>query len=267
MLSKSTINKFDIKIEDEERKYGEELKVLEEEYLKKRGKALNKKNKAVSIIEKEKREELMRETRVSCLKKQAYNNYVIGFSGMKKEELIEVVENRVINERLVGLQDDLFMNIMNNYLEKEEKNNMRIVCRTLKKRIKYEKVDSIRNEKELNKRIEKLGEVPSNHMGKEMRCLNTYFKKNKKMESDTKKIVKITKILLDMNSESNIKREKEMIVLSMLDFITQRREFIIKNQVFKRTVINKLDELSINERNRNLKKQLGIFKQRVLDIE
>lgn len=268
MLSTETVTYYQRQFDNEEEIYQEGLKRLEEEYLKKKEELLKKRNERLENIKKEKYNILLKETKLKGLKKQAFDNYIYGYSKMKKGELVKKVENRIVNEKLLGLQNDLFTHILFNYLEKDEKNNLRTVCKTIKKRVKYEKLGDIRNMKELEKRVNEIREINPVKVTKEIKAINFYYKNNPKLEKNKNYlIIRLIKGLLALNESINIKSNKVNIVIGMMLYVSERKEFLKDNEVFKNTVINKIDELMRNEiSNKGLISDLQGYKKKILKI-
>ena len=233
MISKSTIIYFNNKLEEEEKRYNGELEKLRQEHLKR-----------IEEIKREKMIRLKRETNVSSLKKQAYQSYVMGYSKMKKEELIEKVDNRINKEKLLGLPEDLLNKIGDEFLEIRGRNNMRTICKTMKKRVKYIKPELIRNIKMLEKCVNDLGE---NNINKTVKRINEYYKRKPATESNKSMNVKIIKRFLKLNGDINTKDGRKKAVLGMYDFLVCRVYFLKSEVVFMDTVLNKVRELKRTE--------------------
>lgn len=248
MLSQNTIEFYKLQIEEENERYEKEL----EEIKKKHEENLKK-------IQREKFTGMMKETRVANLKRQAFNSYIYGYSKMTKIELVEKVEIRM-EEKLLSLQDDLFKKITNEYLYKDESNKLRLVCKTLKKRVKYIKEYEIKN---INNFYKKLEECKSaKKINNKIIHLNRYFETYPSMEENKSYIVKIIKLLLDKCSKSNTRKDRTYLALANMEFVVRRKNFLRSHLNFRKTLKAKLEEFERQEL--GIKKEVLSLKEKLM---
>lgn len=229
MLSNTIINKFDNEITNIRLKYKimvDELRKHEEMEIKK--------------VNERKMKEYLQHTKVVQLKQQAYQNYIIGYSKLKKEEIVKKIERRIIEEKLLVLPDDIF-NKVGGFLDGYDKIRLKPCCKTLNTRVKVDKCGMML-EKNINDFI---NIVPKNFdsIKQKVKDINKIYRENKKAEQYDSYIIKIIKHFLNINDKQVLRERKEELIMDMLLFVMNRRPFLYKNKLFALTVYKKLCEI------------------------
>jgi hypothetical protein len=173
--------------------YDNEIDILYHKYLKEKKEIENKRYK-----------EICKNTKLKDLKKQAYLNYIINYSKLKKMDLIKKIEYRIKKEKILSLDKNIF-DICLNYLERNDKINLRKTCKTSKFRV--EKINKPGNN------IDKYLNVTIKNPKINMYYINELFKLYPENEYKKEKIIIIIKNYLDIikqtKKNNNKKRRKK----------------------------------------------------------
>lgn len=229
MLSNTIINKFDNEITNIRLKY----KILIDNLRKQEEMDIKK-------VNERKMKEYLQHTKVVQLKQQAYQNYIMGYSKLKKEDLVKKVERRITEEKLLALPDDIF-NKVGGFLDGYDKTRLKPCCKTLNTRVKVDKCGTIL-EKNVNDFI---NIVPMNFdsIKQKVKEINKIYRENKKAEQYDSYIIKIIKRFLNINEKQVVRERKEELIMDTMLFIMNRRPFLYKNKLFALTMYNKLCEI------------------------
>lgn len=276
MLSIDTLKKFDCKFQNSQTNYDNQISLLEEER-KKEIEEINKKyNLKINEIQKKKIQEfktihknkvstLIKETSVKSLKRQAYENYVIGFSKMTKLELIEKVEMRIKSEIILTLPTDLF-NYMLSFTTFQEQLKLKQVSKVFNKRVKIDKINI-----DLEKFIKDIPKLKSENIVEKIYKINKFYERKPTLEDNQSIIVNMVKAILAKTEQSKLKNEKIDYATSIMNYVTSRTKFVKKHKHFQKTVYLKLQEfkeqfIDDDKKNINFQKSIILYEKRLLSI-
>lgn len=276
MLSIDTLKKFDCEFKNSQTNYDNKISLLEEER-KKEIEEINKKyNLKINEIQKKKIQEfktihknkvstLIKETSVKSLKRQAYENYVFGFSKMTKLELIEKVEMRIKSEIILTLPTDLF-NYMLSFTTFQEQLKLKQVSKVFNKRVKIDKINI-----DLEKFIKDIPKLKSENVVEQIYKINKFYERKPKLEDNQSIIVNMVKAILAMTEQSHIKYERLDYATSIMNYVTLRTKFMTKHKQFSKTVYLKLQEfkeqfIDDDKKNINFQKSIILYEKRLLSI-
>ena len=204
-----------------------------------------------------KRRESINRMKVVDLKKEAYNRYIVGYSKMRKDDLVKAVESRE-SSKLLWVNNDIF-NKIGGFLEKKDILLSRRVCKTMKKRIYVSKKDikwcKNGGEDMIYNVLEKMSDLRSDEEKKGRKYIDKIDEMlleygNDKLFMSVEKtkgvIVRVVRMILGLNDRCSMIGLKLKWVDSMYKFLCNREKFLKDHKVFYNTMMRKLDELSRN---------------------
>lgn len=246
-----------------------------------------KENRANMIIEHEKRqiERKMEMTRVKGLQIQAQQNYIVGYSGMRKKELILKLDKRINDEIILTLPKVMFNNIFN-YLTLNDKVNMTNVSKDMKNRSRasYTKLEKLQikfPKDYMSKMIEELMNISNIRSNKNKK---RFVELSNKITNDfdifypphsilneyssrvVQIIVKLIKQYLNLCQTSNVKREKVLIALALMKLVTDREMFINQHVKFAFTVKAKMEEFDSETFTPQERREMDIYKEKIINF-
>ena len=211
-----------------------------------------KENRARMIIEEEESEmkKNMKNTTIKSLRSQAHANYIVGYSRMRKAELLKVVEKRINNEIVLTIPKDVYNHIFG-FLTLQEKSITTGVCKSMRVRTKqsYDTTE---------KQITKFGINYMNEMIEKITKMQEYNGKMGRLNSDICRffdlyitsaskmgksiIVRLVKHYLAICERTITKNIKKKVAIMIMKFISGRTSFLIAHKRFAITVKNKMIE-------------------------
>ena len=210
------------------------------------------------IKEEEKKQLGFSKMRVKELKYLSYQFYLPISRGSKKAGMVENLEKRVYEEKLLCLPKDNFDYILG-FLDNKALANMNATCKTLKKRTK-EKTLSEKEKEERRKYVSKyIDELHicsnchnsvvrnDNKMNKVSELIEEY-RQIKGFEKYKMVVVMIVKSYLAIIERINNKSDKINTAITLMRFVSNVPEFMKKHKNFCDTVLGKIDEFERREK-------------------
>lgn len=240
-------------------------------------------NRDKMIIENQQRdmEKKMGETRVKSLRIQAQQNYIVGYYGLRKEELIRRLDKRINDEIILTIPKVMF-NKISSYLTLDDKRIMNAASKDMRNRTKesytmLEKQQLKYPRDYMDKMISKILDIKNFDSYKNRR---EFVKLSNKITNDfdmfypsssfgsyKTKIVEIVKHYLHLCERCFSKDDKVIMALAIMKFVTGRTIFIKRHVRFAFTVKSKMEEFdSETAFTTEQRREMNLYREKIMDL-